>query len=88
MGNVTDPTPTTEAGRRLFATHAGFRHRILAIEAEARAEGLDVGVLRRAAWDVVDRFDRVMTQPEGVWEIDDEAAIERLRAILAGGTDR
>lgn len=38
--------------------------------------------LRAAAQDVVDRFDRVMNQPEGVWELDDEAAIDRLRAAL------
>jgi len=42
----------------------------------------DPGGLREAAQSVVERFDRVMHQPEAFWSSDDEDAVERLRAAL------
>jgi hypothetical protein len=87
---MTDQTPRTEAGRRLLDDHSNaavycgrnddlMTADILAIEAEARAEALDVEVLARAIHHA--------HKPD---PIDIEGARQvatRYRAILAGETE-
>ena len=53
-----------------------------ALRAQGDSASTPETAVTAAALDIVRRFDRVMNQPEGVWELDDEEAVSRLRAVL------
>ena len=95
-GNVaTDQTPRTDACpvcgelhatdmvAHIIARHPDEAPRILAIEAQARAEGLDVAVLARASCNHGHK-----DPPCAACRQTAKVVADQYRAILAGGTDR